>query len=45
MTPIAANMHMPEQREPYLGSPLKEVDKYVENAQRVECNECRNDVM
>ncbi|XP_029344309.1 PDZ and LIM domain protein Zasp isoform X2 [Acyrthosiphon pisum] len=43
MTPIAANMHMPEQRDPYLGSPLKELD--VENAKRIECSDCRNDVI
>ncbi|XP_060860552.1 PDZ and LIM domain protein Zasp isoform X6 [Metopolophium dirhodum] len=43
MTPIAANMHMPEQRDPYLGSPLKELD--VENTKRIECSDCRNDVI
>ncbi|XP_060842301.1 PDZ and LIM domain protein Zasp isoform X12 [Rhopalosiphum padi] len=45
ITPIAANMHMPEQRDPYLGSPLKEVDKFEDNAKRIECSDCRNDII
>lgn len=42
---VAAAVNMPEQRDPYLGSPLKEVDKYVENAQPIERVECRKDIM
>ncbi|XP_025201610.1 PDZ and LIM domain protein Zasp isoform X3 [Melanaphis sacchari] len=45
ITPIAANMHMPEQRDPYLGSPLKEVDKFEDNVKRIECSDCRNDII
>ncbi|XP_050053404.1 PDZ and LIM domain protein Zasp isoform X8 [Aphis gossypii] len=45
ITPIAANMHMPEQRDPYLGSPLKDVDKFEDNAKRIECSDCRNDII
>lgn len=45
VTPIAAVIPMPEQRNPYLGSPLKELDKYVENTQPIECVECRKDIM
>jgi hypothetical protein len=41
MTPIAAAINMPEQRDPYLGSPFKE----VENNMPVECNDCRKDIM
>ncbi|XP_050419795.1 PDZ and LIM domain protein Zasp isoform X8 [Adelges cooleyi] len=39
-------VHMPEQRDPYLGSPLKEMDKHVDSTQPiVECSECRKDII
>lgn len=43
--PVTPIVPMPEQRNPYLGSPLKELDKYVENTQPIECVECRKDIM
>ncbi|XP_050537667.1 PDZ and LIM domain protein Zasp isoform X2 [Daktulosphaira vitifoliae] len=39
-------VQMPEQREPYLGSPLKEVDNHLDCTQPVvSCTECRNDII